>query len=226
MITIAIASNFQEERSAIIDLLEKQEDFRIIGVGTDAYDTLKTAENQQPDIIIMDFNMNEINSLELSPIIKRKSPSTALIVRCSHDEYNAVAGAFKTGISGCLIKQDGLNDLVPSIRSVHYGGWYISKSAKNLMSNFFPPPGEVFSSALDISPYPFSPTEKSIFYGILHGQTDREIAKNLNIKIGSLRNCISRIKKTMGLRNRVQITIHALLTGILHIGNGYRHTKN
>jgi len=225
MITIAIASDYQDDRAAIIALLKEQADFSVISIGSDGYDALKSATTQRPDIIIMDFHMKDIDSLELAPIIRRKSPSTALIVLCSPDEQNTVASALKAGISGCLFRQDGLNNLALSIRSVLYGGWYISKSARDLILNYFPPPTDVFPAELDISPFPFTPTETGIFYGIIHGHTDREIAKNLNINIGSLRNCVSRIKKKTGLRNRAQITIHALLAGIIRIGN-YRHINN
>jgi len=222
MITIAIASKYQDDRAVITALLKEQKDFRVISIGSDGYDALKSATTQRPDIIIMDFRMKDIDSLELAPIIRRKSPSTALIVLCSHEEQNTVAESLKAGFSGCLLRQDVFNNLVSSIRSVLYGGWYISKSARDLVLNYFSPPAE-----LDISPFPFSPTETGIFYGIIHGHTDREIARNLNINIGSLRNCISRIKEKTGLRNRAQIIIHALLAGIIRIEkNGYRHINN
>jgi DNA-binding NarL/FixJ family response regulator len=230
MITIAIASKYQDDRFAIAALLKEQADFRVISIGSDGYDALKSATTQRPDIIIMDFHMKDIDSLELAPIIRRKSPSTALIVLCSPDEQNSAARALKAGISGCLLRQDGLNNLVASIRSVVYGGWYVSKSVRDLVLDYFSSPevfaAEAFPASLDISPLSFTPTEMGIFYGIISGHTDREIAKNLNINIGSLRNCVSRIKKKTGLRNRAQIIIHALLTGILHIGNGYRHINN
>jgi len=218
MITIAIASKYQDDRTVITALLKEQPDFRVISIGYDGYDALKSATTQRPDIIIMDFSMEDIDSLELAPIIRRKSPSTALIVLYSPDEQEAVTNSLKAGISGCLLRQDGLNNLVPSIRSVLYGGWYVSKSARDLVLNYFSPPAEVFPAELASSPFSFSPTETGIFYGIIRGYTDREIAKNLNIKIGSLRNCISRIKKETGLKNRVQISIHALLAGIIRVG--------
>ena len=225
MITIAIASKDQADRVAITALLKEQEDFRVISIGSDGYDALKSATTLRPDIIIMDFRMKDIDSLAIAPIIRRKSPSTALIVLCSHDEQNTVAKSLKAGISGCLLRQDGFNNLVPSIRSVLYGGWYISESARDLALNYFSPPDGVFSAEPAIPPFLFTPTETGIFYGIIRGQTDREIARNLNINIGTLRNCISRIKNKTGLRNRAQIIIHALCAGIISIGN-YRQINN
>jgi len=210
MITISLVVENQADRSAINALLKEQEDFRVISIGADGYDALKAATTQRPDIIIMDFSMKEIDSLELAPIIRRKSPSTALIVLYSHEEQNAVAKALKAGISGCLLRQDGFNNLVPSIRSVLHGGWYISKSAKDLVLNYLSSPAEALPAATDTPSFSFTPTEKGIFSGIVHGHTDREIAKNLNINIASLRNCINRVKRKTGLQNRSQIIIHAL----------------
>ena len=77
----------------------------------------------------------------------------------------------------------------------------------------FSPPAEVFPAKLNIPSFLFTPTEMGIFYGIIRGHTDREIARNLNINIGSVRNCVSRLKEKTGLRNRVQITIYAILAG-------------
>jgi len=210
MITIALAIEHTDDRAAITALLKEQADFRVVRIGADGYDALKAASTLYPDIIIMDFTLEDIGSLELAPLIKRKSPSTALIVLCSPDEQDAAVGALKSGISGYLLRQDGYTYLASSIRSVYYGGWYISKSTRDLMLRHFSPEP-------DNPPLSFTSTEMGIFYGIINGHTDREIAKNLNINIGSLRNCINRVKKKTGLQNRSQLIIHAL---------GYRQTHH
>ena len=226
MINIAIVSKHRDDRAAITALLEKHDDFRIISTGKDGYDALKSAMTQRPEVLIMDFSMEDIDSPELAPIIKRKSPSTALIVLCSHEQRYTITKALKAGISGYLLRQD-LNNLSSSIRSVFHGGLYISKSARDLAMNCLSAPTEGFSAELNFSRHPLTPTEAGILYGIIRGHTDREIAKSLNINIASLRNCICRTKKKTGLQNRTQITIYALLTGKISMGkNGYRHTDN
>ena len=230
MITITIASKCKDDRKAITALLAQHEDFHIISIGKDGYDALKSAMTQRPDIIIMDFNMEDIDSPELAPIIKRNSPSTALIVLCSHGDQNTVATALKAGISGYLLRQDGFDNLASSVRSVFYGGLYISKLVKAHALNYFSVPAEAFPVELNIVWHPFTSTESNILNGISRGYTDREIAKSLNINIGSLRNCISRVKKRTGSKNRTQAAIYALLAGILSIGKikraFYRHIKN
>ena len=216
MINISLVSKYKDDRKTITALLTEQKDFHLISIGEDGYDALRAAKTRRPDIIIMDFNMGDIDSPDLAPIIKRSSPSTALIVLCSHEEQNTITRALKAGISGCLLRQEGFGNLVASVRSVFYGGLYINKSARDLALNCFSIPPEA-SPAGHISRPSFTPTELNIFYGITHGYTDREIAKNLNISTGSLRNCVNRIKKKTGLQNRTQIIIYALLDGEISI---------
>ena len=214
MIDIVIITKHESDRKTIIAQLSEQDDFRIINIGADGYDALRSVTTQHPDIIIMDFSMEDIDSQELAPIIKRKSPSTALIVLCSVEEQNVANKAFNAGISGCLPRQDITDSLASSIRSVFYGGLYISKLTREQSLNCF------FMQTTDkkakIEAF-FSPTEQQIFYGIIYGRTDKEIAKNLNMSSGSLRNCINHVKKKTGLHNRTQIAVYAMFAGIINI---------
>jgi DNA-binding NarL/FixJ family response regulator len=127
MIDITLTSQYEEDREKINALLVKQDDFHIISVGKDGYDALKSAITQHPNIIIMDFNMADIESLDLAPVIKRNSPSTSLIVLCSHEEQGTVTKALNAGISGYLLRNEGYDHLASSIRSVFYGGLYFSE---------------------------------------------------------------------------------------------------
>jgi DNA-binding NarL/FixJ family response regulator len=224
MITITVISKYEHDRKALAAALLDQEDFCVVSIGIDGYDALKAAKTQQPDIIIMDFSMDDVGCLEIAPIIKRHSPSTGMIVLCSPDEAffdkneNILAQALKAGISGYLLKQKDIDSLPISIRSVFHGGLYISKSIRLHALHCFSVPTEVFPIGVDASNFSFTPTEQGIFYGITCGRTDREIAKDLNMRIGSVRNCVNRVKNRTGLKNRTQISIYALSAGIINIG--------
>jgi two-component system nitrate/nitrite response regulator NarL len=218
MIKITIISKSEEDCKNIRAVLEKQDDLQIVGVGKDGYDALRAAVTLQPDIIIMDFSMKDNEGLELAPVIKRNSPKTALIVLCSRNEQNAVTKALRAGISGYLLREDGFTYLAESVRSVFYGGLYISKSAKKHTLDYLSTPMDVLPPDSEIPPHSFTLTELGIFYGITRGDSDREIAKNLNMSIGSLRNCVNHVKRKTGLRNRTQISLYALFTGKLNIG--------
>ena len=248
MISVSIASGHENDRKAISALLKAYEDFRIESTGKDGYDALRSAIQYRPDVIVTDFSLGDIDSPDLAPIIKRYSPSTELIVLYSQNERNApdkaIRAALKAGISGCLVKQDGFDSLVQSIRCVYCGGLYVSNQAKNYVlkfisefetrgkiDNIFSPNGNIATgnTAAGITATgciykhkQFSPTEMQIFRGIAMGYSDGKIAKELNIHIGTLRNIVKRVKQETGLQSRTQIAIYALFYGIINAGKIWR----
>jgi len=214
MITIGVACNDLGDREAIIATLRKQDDFNLACIAEDGFDLIQSAMTQALDVAIMDFHLADIESPDLAPIIKRRSPATSLIVLCSQEDRDVVEEALKAGISGCLKKQRGFDNLASSVRSVYYGGLYISSSDWVTVPHGFALRAQSPQCETGVCPV-FSPTELGIFCGISLGHTDPEIASNLNITTGTLRNYVSHAKKKTGFHNRTQITIYALLNGMI-----------
>jgi DNA-binding NarL/FixJ family response regulator len=224
MINISIAGRDERDRKAVADLLAGHNDFRVASVGKDGYDVLRSVKKYRPDIIITDFIMTDIHSAELAPIVKRHSPSTKLIVLCSRTEDAAWDGvlckALRAGISGCLLKQGDFDKLAESVRSVFYGGLYFSDRVKRRMPVFFK---ELPQSECNNCRRCFSPTESQIIDHIALGYNDDEIAQQLNICEGTVRNCVSRVKQKTGLQNRIQIIVYALLNGMINSSEIWEH---
>ena len=225
LIKVAVSVGHERDRGTIAAILAKQKDFRIASIGTDSFDALISAKNEHPDIIIMDFCMDDIDSAELAPIIRRSSPETSLIALCSCRRLGDVSKALKAGFSGCLFKSGGFGAIPASVRCVYHGGLYLCQSIKRQVldslresqlpeaaagdqgaetQTALPDPRELRSGAI------MSVTELRIFTGIALGQSDNDIARNLNISTGALRNCINRFKCKTMLKNRTQMAIFAL----------------
>ena len=218
MINICIACKCADDREAIAALLGKHDDFCIVCKVEDGFDVIKTAIAKQPDVIILDSSLKDIESPALAPIVKRNSPSTALIVLCSQEDQVSVEASLKAGISGYIVRQKGFDNLAASVRSVYYGGLYITVPVRGEALNSL----AVYAASREMKRWAFSaftPTELGIFSGITHGYTDKEIALHLNISTGTLRNYVNRVKKKSGLKNRTQVTIQALLTGMIRLEN-------
>jgi DNA-binding NarL/FixJ family response regulator len=213
MISITIASKHKDDRRVINTLLAGQDDFKIASAGSDGFHVVRSSMTHKPDIIIMDYYLEDINGSEIMPVIKRNSPSTVLIALCPDKECSSVDKALKAGISGLLLWKKDADKLAAAVRSVYYGGLYISESVKKLLSAKF---GMIKVNA-HFHQHLLTMTEYNIFNGIILGQTDKEIAEDLNMSIGALRNCINKTKKKTGLRNRTQITVYALLNGIINL---------
>jgi DNA-binding NarL/FixJ family response regulator len=226
MISIVIIFEQKEDREAIINVLSTQADFEIAGTGKDGYDALKTAMDLQPDVVIMDMRMTGISAPELAPMIKRKSPGTALIVLCSARDEHLVNKAIKAGISGYLLKETDMYNLAELVRIIFYGGCYISTPIIYRIFSAISGLEELPGSVEDFSTFQnekerifreFSPTERRIFSLLAQGYSDQEIADELNISQGTVRNSLSAARRKTGLRSRTHMVIYALIYGLISL---------
>ena len=226
MISVSIVSRYENDRRIITSLLSEHDDFNITSVGTDGYDAIRSAMIHRPNIIIMDFCMNDINSSDLAPIIKRHSPLTKLIViySCGHRTLDKfLNAALSAGISGYLLKENGFENLVSSVLVVFYGGLYVGNHIKCHKLNFigtlelsYQSGKNTLSKSRSNKQYYFSQTELQIINGIALGYKDKEIAKQLNISTGTVRNNVRHAVQKTGLRTRTQVTIYALINGMIN----------
>jgi DNA-binding NarL/FixJ family response regulator len=207
-------------------MLASQRDFQIVRVGSDGYDALKSAMDLQPDVYIMDMYLSDIDALQLAPMIKRKSSASALIALGSRDDDEYVINAINAGFSGYILKKTDMNILIPLIKIVSKGGCYINtpdltrifniafRSLGNTIKNR---ENTIHPELLHSSASVFSPMERQIIIGIARGYSDEEIAENLHIRPGTVRNYMSAAKRKTGLKNRAQIVIQALLCGLIDL---------
>jgi len=216
LINIFVTSGYDEDRKRILAILSNQGDFHIAGVEKDEVGTIIKSAHLKPDVLILDLPPHGIAGDKLAPIIHRRSPSTAIVILCDKAEDNYAGIAIKAGISGILLKEEDTNILVPVVKIVFSGGYYISApitirvfSAVTLMNHF---PWQAMEQKQTI----FSPAERGIVTDIAHGLSDLQIARHLHFSIGTIRNYLSAIKRKTKLKNRVQIVIYSLAYGLIN----------
>jgi DNA-binding NarL/FixJ family response regulator len=219
MTNILITTNDNDDFNYIINSLDSQNDLNIIGVENDETGTIIKTERLKPDVLILDLIPSKIDEAELAPIIHRRSPSTAIIMMCDIDENDYAEKALEAGILGYLIRKADMNKILPAVKIVSLGGYYISASIMkktlkkiSLMKLF---PGQFLE---DNEKHPvFSSTERNILEYIAQGLSDDEIAFNLNLSTGTIRNYMSVIKHKTKQKNRTRAVIFSLIHGLISI---------
>ena len=225
-INVLIICDQDRSNNSLLNSLSNQADFHIIGIEKDLSSAIIISANFQPEILIVDLRTPEIDLTELAPIIRRRSPSTSIIIICEKEEGDDYAcRALKAGISGILIRETDMDKIVPIVQIVFSGGYYIPTSITNrvfgafALLNQFPGQAEKFSKSwLDfkINYGVFSSSERRIITSIAQGLSDPEIADNLNFSPGTVRNYITAIKRKTKLKNRTQIVIYSLVYGLIN----------
>jgi DNA-binding NarL/FixJ family response regulator len=217
-INIFVASTDDAECKNILTILSEQNDFHIAGVEKDESGTIIKSERLKPDVLILDLQSPGLGGEELAPIIHRRSPQTAIVMLCDKDEENYAELALKSGIAGFLLRGKDTDKLVPVVKIVFYGGYYVSASIfiRVLDSVTFMNGFQKRLMGQKTSRMIFSPAERGIITDIAQGFSDKEIAKHLNYSTGTIRNLVTTIKRKARLKNRVQIAVYSLVYGLVN----------
>ena len=225
MIQICVISKEKDDLNRTISLLSAQEDFIIIGTGHSGYDAINAVSGLCPDIIIMDLCMDDISGTELAPIIRRKSPATKLIAISSRNDALWIRRALRTGFAGFLVKHVDMDKLADAVRIVLYGGFYLSRQAEHyaylylsgMDSRFMAEPASKANTVESEWSPEISDIVRKIMIRIAKGYSDKEIADELRIAPGTIRNYLAAMKRKTGHKNRTQMVIHSLIHGLIDI---------
>ena len=216
MVKIMIADDQQLIRESLKIILDSDPSFevvKVVGSGQEVLDSLKT---ESVDIILMDVRMPSMSGVECTRLVKKKYPNIKVIILTTFDDDEYVFNALKYGASGYLLKGVSVPDLTAAIRTVVSGGAMINPGIVTKVVKFFNQmarqeiPVEVDESGVD----ELSKTERNIAHLVGRGRSNREIAEELRLSEGTVRNGLSSALSKLQLRDRTQLAIWAVQTGL------------
>ena len=173
----------------------------VVGTGTDGSEAVKLYEELQPDILLMDIQMKPMNGLDAAEQIlaEDKTARVLFLTTFSDDEY--IVKALRLGTKGYLLKQDH-NSILPALQAVYsgqtvFGTEIISKIPELLQS----------SGGFDYTSREINERELDIIRLIANGYSNKEIAAELFLSGGTVRNYLSSILDKLQLRDRTQVAV-------------------
>jgi len=217
-INVLVACKSDKDTKCILDSLSDHSTFNIVGMEKDETGAIMRSAALKPDVLIIDMLTPGIEEPELAPIIRRRSPDTAIAVICENDDKNYAGRAVKAGITGILQKGADMDKLAPIVQIISSGGYYFSAAITNHVFSGIAFPYEPSNSTqIYKTNYNFfSPAERDIVTCVAHGLTDQEIADYLHFSIGTIRNYMITIKRKTKTKNRNQIVIYSLTYGLIN----------
>jgi len=241
MINTVIINPYKQDREKIASLLSLEEDIKVLALGKDGYDAIKLIGNLKPDIAILDNNLDFIVGEEIPPLLKARSPLTAVVILIGRISDYQLFKAASNEVSGFIYKETDIETLPGVLKCVSGGGCFISPgiagrilhlfstiNRKNtLISGFFTnappvkkPENERFFGK-DNPAISLSKMELRILSYIGEGLSSDEIAENVNLAVGTVRNYVSSIMHKTGLRNRSQIARYAFSCGLASLNHAF-----
>lgn len=208
-IQILIVDDHLIVRQGLRALLSEVEDIEIVGEAGNGLEAVRQAESVEPNLILIDLIMPEMDGIEAIRQIREKQPGMHFLVMTSYSGDDQIFPAIKAGAQGYLLKDSGAGELVQAIRQVHRGEPSLHPDiARKLMAEIRQP------APLDPTPDPLTSREVEVLSLLAKGLDNTEIADQLVISEVTVRSHISRILDKLHLANRVQATLFALREGL------------
>lgn len=195
-------------------ILGKEEDIQICGTcnnGKKAYDLCKW---NKPDIILMDIKMPELNGVEATKIIKRDFPDIKIIVLTTFNDDEYIYEALKNGASGYLLKDSSPAEILQAIRTVYNGGALIQPEVTVKVIDKFLEIGKNNYVEIDDRVKLLTEREIDICRLVSEGKNNKEIADELFLSQGTVKNHITRVLIKLDLRDRTQLAIFGIKNDI------------
>lgn len=218
MIKIMIADDQKLIRQSLKIVLNHQEDFTVTNIVSDGNEVLETIEVSKPDIILMDIRMPVMNGVECTKIIKKQYPEIKIIVLTTFDDDEYILEALRDGASGYLLKGISMDELVSAIRKVYEGETMLNAEITSKVVSLFSKIAKTnyISKVNSEKASLLGKTELKIVKLIGTGLSNKEISATIFLSEGTIRNDISTILKKLELRDRTQLAIWAVQTGLVH----------
>lgn len=201
-IRVAIVDDHPIVRQGLRAALRVLPDLNLTGEASDGREAIAVVAALQPDVVLMDLVMPEMDGVAATAAIKRDHPQIRIIALTTFSEAELVLGALQAGADGFLLKDVEIGELSAAIRAVHDGQPYLHPEATRHLLNVTARPQTVPST-------PLTQREQTVLSLVAHGLTNREIARRLGITDKTVSVHVSNLLGKLGLTSRTQAALYA-----------------
>lgn len=206
MTSILLAEDQSLVRQGLKMMIEMDPDFKVTGEAENGAEALELCRRQLFDLAILDIRMPVMNGLEASRVLRREHPDLKILILTTFNDESYALEAMKNHVNGYLLKDGEIEELLQSIHHCLEGGLIIEgQVAAKIMPSLIRGKEEV--NEVDES---ITEREKRLLTLIAQGKNNQEIAEELFLSVGTVKNHITVILDKLELRDRTQLAIYAL----------------
>ncbi|CAB1367955.1 response regulator [Denitratisoma oestradiolicum] len=224
-IRVLIVDDHTLFRSGLKSLLQRHEEFEVIGEAGDGLEGVKRAKTLKPEVVLLDLHMPGMSGLEAVRIISEDVPEARVLMLTVSEDEEDLLQTLRAGASGYLLKNVETEFLVDAIRRAAEGE---SVVAQQMMSKLIHGVRQSIKTREQGSPSEpigkpdserLSPREKEILGCLARGESNKEIARLLDVAESTVKIHVQSILRKLNLTSRVQAAVYAVEHGIVPAEN-------
>lgn len=214
-IRIVVADNHGILRQGIAALIEKQSDMEVVGEADNGLNAVEMVRRLQPDVVIMDVTMPVLNGIEATRQIKKELPETKVLALSIHAKREFVMDMVKAGVSGYMVKECAVDDLIRAIRVVMDNQSYLSPQIASIVlegitkDSIFDAVGRLYET--------LTVKEKQILQLLTEGRSAKEIASQLGLSVKTIEANRRQIMEKTDVGNLADLTKYAIRQGLITV---------
>lgn len=214
-IRLLMVDDHEIVRAGLRMLLQTQPDIEIVAEADNGRDAVAKARELQPDIVLMDISLPDLDGFEATRQIKRALPKTAVLALTMHESDEYFFKMLQAGASGYVPKKAAPTDLITAIRTVYDGGVFLYPAlAKSLVRDYM---GRAIEGNERAALDGLTEREQEVLKLIADGLTNQEIADKLTISAKTVERHRANIMGKLNLHSRTELVKYAIRKGLIDV---------
>lgn len=205
---ILLADDHSVVRRGFRLILSSQPDMEVAGEATNGREAVDAAETLQPDVVVMDVSMPELNGIEATRRIADVSPRTRVLALSMHKDSVYVREILRAGARGYLLKDGSDADLVNAVRAIARGEGYLSPAVSDAVLSDY---RKHVTNPVDL----LTTREREVLQLIAEGRTNKEIANSLQLSVYTVEAHRGHIMEKLNLHSGGELVRFALRNGLI-----------
>lgn len=215
-IRVLVADDQTLFREGLRIIFEFEPDIELVGEAEDGIHALELAERLQPDVLLLDIRMKNMDGLKTAHKMREICPKCKVIMLTGFDDRDYILESLKAGAKGFLMKDLTSDEVTRAIRKVHGGGTILPPDIATTVVEELSRLARLSKSRQGdfASRHGLTPRELEILDLLARGMTNKEISQRLFLSEGTVKNHVSSIYDKLGIYQRTQVMLHAREHGL------------
>jgi DNA-binding NarL/FixJ family response regulator len=219
---VLIADDHELVRQGLRGMLAYEQDLEVVGEASDGREAVELCRSLDPDLVLMDVRMPEMDGLEATRLIKAEQPSISVLIITTYENQDYLVEAIKAGAAGYILKDAPNQRLLSAMRRALSGEFPINQELavqviKRLTDETMTPtePTSELRDRPEPRPHLLTDRELEVLRLLAQGQTNQEIGQNLMVSTWTVKTHVQRIIGKLKVSDRTQAALHAAELGLL-----------
>jgi len=212
-IRILLADDHNLFRQGLRRIVETQPDMEVIAEASSGLEAVNEARQHHPDVAVMDIAMKDLNGIEATAQLLRQSPDTAVLILSMYSDERYVLRAVKAGARGYMLKNSAGDELIQAIFMIQRGTAFFSPAVAQIFQNGYARLKDV--SGINDRFELLTDRERQVYQLLAEGNSNKEIAKRLNLSLHTVETHRWRIMEKLDLHSTADLVLSAVRRGMV-----------